>query len=211
MAKYQVIISSDSPHELADILLTLPDDNGDTVTVSEATDAAADNGYEAPVAEPKRRGRKPKDAPVAVEAPPSPALQRLAGVPEAQIETPPAPVQTAVPLAPPPPVVAPPAPVVAPPAPVAPPSAPTPVAPAPAPVATPQPIETPAEPTMEQLKDAMTILLNKVSPAEAQGVLKTYTGFGSLVELMNNGKEWASVAHYALTNGPNPPGISPRA
>jgi hypothetical protein len=213
LLKYQLTISSDSPHALADLLLQLPDSTGDQAELSahasEQVRAAADNGYATPVATadaiapapPRNRGGRPKkNADVVAPPPPpvadnfdvsdlNPGVQALAGV-------------TPVPTAP----VA----VVAPPAPPPPPSAPTLVPPAPAavvsppPAPAPEPIATPAAPTMEQMKDAMSIMLNKgVSPVDARQVLVDYTGFGSLVDLMSNGSDWAPIAHYVLTNYPN--------
>lgn len=199
MLKYQVIISSDSPHALADVLLSLPDDSGEGPTYSEASDAdQGDTAVEAP----KKRGRKPKDptagvAPAPVPAPPlntdvsdvHPGVQALAG----GIPVPPTPA--------------------APPAVVAPPSALIPAAPAAPPAASvPQPIATPAAPTLEQLKDAMTILMSKVSVQEAQAILKKYTGFGGLLDLLKDGPEWAPIAHYVLSNYPAiPDSVQPRA
>lgn len=223
MLKYQLMISSDSPHELADLLLTLPDDTGDNLSVSATNNlasAAADNGYTAEAGEtdaaPKRRGRKPKDQgavappPAAVPTPPfdtdvsdfNPGVQQLAGVVAPPPAAPAPPPATAVPTTP-----------AAPPAPVAPPSAPIPAAPvAPPPVVSaPQPIATPEAPTLEQLKDAMTILMSKVSVQEAQAILKKYTGFGGLIDLLKDGPEWAPIAHYVLSNYPKiPDSVQPR-
>jgi hypothetical protein len=221
--KYQLTISSDSPHALADLLLQLPDATGDQAELSahasqQVHAAAADNGYATPVATPdaispappKNRGGRPKKNPEVVVAPPPPAaddtdvsnlhpgVQALAGIPP--VPAPPVPA---------PPVPAPP--VAAPPVAVAPPSAPIPAPPAPPvavvsppPAPAPEPIPTPEAPTMEQLKDAMSILLGKgVSPVDARQVLVDYTGFGSLVDLTANGAAWAPIAHYVLTNYPN--------
>ena len=157
MAKYSLHIDCEDASELAGIANRLA---GLTGTNPVATEAVAENA--APAAEAAKRGRKPKDSPLSS----SPAPDADVSTNTASTATTTATADTATTSG---------APVPAPATPAAP------VAPAPSPTSTPAASPSDgAAVTYEDLKAALTKLMEKKSAKVAQETLKKSVGFGSL-------------------------------